>query len=262
MIRGLYSAAAGMLSSQLREGVIADNLANGGTVGYKARAATLADFGGLALQRSEPFAVTLAGVRARFAVGIGAVTSGSLVDSTAIDWRAGPLRPSNNPFAVAIAGPGFFGVKTPQGLRFTRAGDFQLNAQGDLVTPAGAPVLGTGGQPIRIPRGAAAGAATIEPTGQVRVAGAVVGRLALFRPALAALQPAGGALFALPAGTAAPTPGPGVFRPGFLEGSNVGQVGQMAALLATEQAFAADQRAVQTADHTMNLVITQVGTVV
>jgi flagellar basal-body rod protein FlgF len=65
------------------------------------------------------------------------------------DTAAGSLNVTSNPFDVAISGEGFFSVRTPAGVRYTRAGSFQLDGQGTLTTPAGFPVLDSGGQPIQ-----------------------------------------------------------------------------------------------------------------
>ena len=67
------------------------------------------------------------------------------------DAATGPIQPTHNPFDVAIQGPGYFQVSTPEGTRYTRVGSFALDPQGQLTTMAGHPVLGDGGQPITIP---------------------------------------------------------------------------------------------------------------
>lgn len=64
------------------------------------------------------------------------------------DTRDGPIKATGGALDVAIQGPGFFSVQTPQGTRYTRNGAFTLDAQGELVTAAGLPVLDNGGQPI------------------------------------------------------------------------------------------------------------------
>ncbi len=65
--------------------------------------------------------------------------------ATLQDFSQGPLQRTNAPLDIAIDGPGFFAIQTPNGERYTRAGNFHLNAQGQLVTNNGQPVLGTGG---------------------------------------------------------------------------------------------------------------------
>jgi len=263
MIRGLYSGAAGMLSAGLREGVVADNLANSETPGFKAKTAALAAFAPLLVGAAQPLALTLAGGGGSAWTPLGAVDSGAIVDVTAINWAPGQVVASDSPLAAAISGPGFFGVSTPQGTQFTRAGDFRLDATGTVVTTAGHQVLGVDGRPLQVPPGlTVAGAAqSIDAAGVVRVGATTLGQLAVFQPPLNALTPTGAALYALAPGAAAPTATAGSVQGGFLERSNVDVVGQMAALLQIEQAFASDQQAVKTADQTANVAITQIGTV-
>ena len=261
MLRGLYSAAAGLLATGLREGVVADNLANAETAGYKARRAALASFGALGVQRVQGFPTMLASRLAPSTSALGTIESGALVDVTAIDWSPGNLTRSDNPLAAAIVGQGFFAVQTPQGVQFTRAGDFHLDAQGTLVDTQGHAVLGVGGRPIVAPGGESAGTPTMGDSGGVTVGGKSVGQIAIYHPALAALQPAGQGAFALAAGAPLPTPTQGVLRTGYVERANVDLIGQMAALLEIQQAFASDQRAVQTADQTMDVALSDVGTV-
>lgn len=71
-----------------------------------------------------------------------------------MDLSNGPLLQTGNPFDLALRGEAFFKVETPAGERFTRNGEFQLNAAGELVTDAGYPVVSDGGAPIVIPTGA------------------------------------------------------------------------------------------------------------
>lgn len=261
MVRGLYSAAAGLLATGLREGVVADNLANSETPGYKARQATLASFGALGIHRVQAFPTMLASALTPANTALGTVQSGALVDVTGIDWSPGSLTPSDNPLTAAILGQGFFGIQTPQGVQYTRAGDFHFDAQGTLVDARGAGVLSANGQPIVAPGGESTGAPALDGSGQVTVGGTSVGQIGIFNPSQAALQPAGNAAFSLAAGAPLPAPGQGTLRPGYVERANVDLVGQMAALLDIQQAFASDQRAVQTADQTMSVALSDVGTV-
>jgi flagellar basal-body rod protein FlgF len=67
------------------------------------------------------------------------------------DTSAGPISPTGNPLDLAIQGAGYFQVQSPQGIRYTRNGTFQLNADGQIVDMSGDPVLDTSGQPITLP---------------------------------------------------------------------------------------------------------------
>jgi len=72
------------------------------------------------------------------------------------DASSGPIDPTGNPLDLAIQGAGYFSVQTPQGTRYTRAGAFQINTDGQLVTLSGDLLLGEGDQPITIPETATA----------------------------------------------------------------------------------------------------------
>jgi flagellar basal-body rod protein FlgF len=67
------------------------------------------------------------------------------------DTSAGPINSTGNPLDLAIQGAGYFQIQTPQGIRYTRNGTFQLNAEGQIVDMAGDTVLDTSGQPITLP---------------------------------------------------------------------------------------------------------------
>jgi flagellar basal-body rod protein FlgF len=67
------------------------------------------------------------------------------------DASTGPINPTGNPLDLAIQGAGYFPIQTPQGTRYTRAGAFQLNTDGQIVTLSGDPLLGDGDQPITVP---------------------------------------------------------------------------------------------------------------
>src|SRR3712207_8087145 len=68
------------------------------------------------------------------------------------DFSPGPVRETGEPLDFAVQGEGWFGVQTPQGVRYTRNGQFALSAQGILIDGMGNPVLGRGGGPIRAER--------------------------------------------------------------------------------------------------------------
>jgi flagellar basal-body rod protein FlgF len=96
--------------------------------------------------------------------------------STMTNFSAGSLETTGAELDVAVQGDGFFVVQTPQGERYTRAGSFTLNAQGDLVTPAGYKVLGTGGPITFTPQD---GRITIGSDGTISTAQGQKGKLRL-----------------------------------------------------------------------------------
>lgn len=93
------------------------------------------------------------------------------------DTSNGSVRTTDNPFDLAITGPGYFQVETPFGTRYTKSGNFQIDAQGTLMTPQGYPVLGNDGGRITIPDNA--NRVVINGVGQITVDGNDVGQVGL-----------------------------------------------------------------------------------
>tara|TARA_B100000315_G_scaffold122836_1_gene112810 strand:- start:37 stop:789 length:753 start_codon:yes stop_codon:yes gene_type:complete len=87
--------------------------------------------------------------------------------ATARDVSEGPIKKTDNTFDLAISGDGYFSIESPNGERYTRHGRFQLDADGQLVTSQGYPVLSDDGNPISIPTDA--GVVTIAPDGTINV---------------------------------------------------------------------------------------------
>ncbi len=92
----------------------------------------------------------------------------------------GALEQTGAPFDLAIEGEGLFMIATPEGERLTRAGSFTPDAQGNLVTMDGFPVLDAGGAPVFVPTGT--GAVAIAPDGTISAGGTPVGQIGLFMP--------------------------------------------------------------------------------
>jgi len=174
---------------------------------------------------------------------------------TAIDLRPGVLKSTSGALNLALEGPGFFVVDTPQGEALTRRGDFRLDSEGRLTTQAGIPVLGEGGA-IHL-QGATP---QIAPDGNVRVNGEVVARLRIAQVASEAqLTALGGDLYAapqLPEGNDAAR-----VRQGFLEASNVESVQEMVRLMETMRHFESLQRFVRGYDDMMGKAISELGKV-
>src|SRR4051812_18190057 len=137
MERGLYIAASGMLSEMVRQDQIANDLANASTPGYKADRATQRSFGDILLANSvtgQP---------------VGPLGLGSQIDSIVTDTTGAPARDTGEPLDFAVVGEGWFGVQTPQGVRYTRNGQFAVSPQGTLIDSMGNQVMGRNGGPLR-----------------------------------------------------------------------------------------------------------------
>lgn len=169
MIYGLYQSAAGMMVNEYRQDVLANNLANAGTVGFKREIATFAE----RLRASE------AGRRHGPTNDLMEALSGGVwLAQTQTDFTEGAFIRTDNPLDVALTGPGFLLVAANGREYLTRDGRMVMDADGWLVSAVdGAAILGRAGQPIRLnPRG---GQITIDEDGRIKQNKLHVGQLAL-----------------------------------------------------------------------------------
>jgi flagellar basal-body rod protein FlgF len=186
VIYGLYQSAAGMMTQEYRQDVIANNLANAETVGFKREIASIAE------RRRADQAGVRQGPSDKM---LGALTGGTWLGKTETDYSEGSFQRTDNPTDVAIVGPGFLRVNAGGRELLSRDGRMTVDANGTLVAATdGAPVLGTSGLPIRVnPR---AGGLAIDETGAVQQNGVIVGRLSIVDvPNYAALRKAGAGRF-------------------------------------------------------------------
>ncbi|WP_320669661.1 flagellar hook-basal body protein [Patulibacter defluvii] len=225
MDRGLYVAAAGMIAGQVRQDQLAGDLANAATPGYKRDRTTQASFGDVLLSNT------------RSGQAVGPVGYGPYADAVTTDLRPQALRETGEPLDFAIAGEGFFAVRTPDGVRYTRNGQFQSSARGTLVDAFGHDVLGPGGAPVRV-------------DGEGRADPRAIAVVALAGP-----RKAGEGLWTgRPAGAA-----DGRVQQGALEGSGVDPARAMVEMIAALRAYEAGQKSITTIDETLGRAATQVG---
>ena len=233
MSDAVYTAGTGAMVQQMRLEMLANNLANVNSPGYKADKALFRS--SLATARGEEAVTGVANHHVRF-------------DGSRIDFSAGPVKATDNSLDLAIDGPGFFSVNTPEGVRYTRAGNFSRDAQGMLVTQDGHRVLGEGGEILL-----GNGSVQIDAQGRVSVDGDVTGRIAVVDfPDAGSLEKVGSSLFAPVDGAAGENPGQGTtVRQGYVEMANVNPVLAMTEMIDTLRTYEAYQkmmRAVSDAD--------------
>lgn len=165
MERGMYVAASGMLAELARQDVIANNVANINTPGYKGDKV-----------RQHEFASLLWGNRLT-GQPVG-VISGGVLAVQSVDLAQGGLNRTDQPLDVGLQGPGFLAVSTPAGTRYTRGGHLQIGAGGVLQDAGGNPILDTRGQ--RIILGSDPQQVKIRTDGQVLLSGRPVAKLAVY----------------------------------------------------------------------------------
>jgi flagellar basal-body rod protein FlgF len=220
MSSGIYIATAGAVAQSTALDATANNIANATTAGFRGDRVTFRE--ALTTARSPDVELVGAG-------------------TTRVDSQAGALTQTENPLDLALDGDGYFGVQTPNGPRYTRAGNFQLDDQRNLVTPDGFAVRGEGGAPINIPPDATAVAIGLD--GTVSADGNELGKLELVRFAPTQVKREGGTLFSA---TGKPTAGdPPKVRSGMLEASNVNIVRGVVDLVKVSRTYESLMRMIQ-----------------
>ena len=241
----LYQAAAGMNANARWQEVIAENLA------------------GSTIPGSRKQDISFSAVSAGMAPGISGLGGGGFVmpNTTAtFNFQQGTLRPTGLPTDLAIEGPGFFEVQLPNGKHaFSRDGELQFNALGQLATKQGYLVLGDGG-PIQLDQ-ANSTPITISASGEISQNGALKGRIRLVefnQPNL--LKPVGHGCFVASDPHSLPLGAQGSrLRQGFLESANTSPTTEMASLITSMRMFEANQKVMQMQDDRMGRVITELG---
>ncbi len=194
--------------------VLANNIANAQTTGFRQEGITFTEFIKTA-EGAESLSMGVANVQ---------TTS----------FTQGALTQTNGAFDMAIEGSGFFMVQTPNGERLTRAGSFVANAEGDLVTLEGHLVMDAGGAPIFIPPDVEG--VDISADGTFSVDGRPIAQIGLFEPINPRdLKRESGVLMEAPDGTEPMVDGR--VLQGFLEGSNVNPIGQLTRMIEVQRAY-------------------------
>ena len=235
MIRGFYTALSGIISSMTRQSVVADNIANVNTVGFKQSRTSQDDF---ELQIMNSLGPEL-----------GELGTGAIPTGLKLDVNQGPLQVTGNQSDLAIDGDGLFVVQKGGGVAYTRAGDFVVDVNRMLVTQQGYPVLDTAGHTITLPQQNF----TVGSDGTIswtNPAGATV-----FGPRVALVGwPPGGVTRLgenLYAAGGALAPATGQIRQETLEGSNTDVALAMSDMIALQRNFQMSSRALSLQDGTI-----------
>src|SRR5664279_4110361 len=192
LVRGLYTAASGAIVAQANVDVIANNLANVNTSGFK-RAVMQIEAGQKSTLYRDQIDPGSSGERMRgIAVHalVGDLGFGSQIYDTPTVFEQGAIAQTGNPLDVALSGPGFLAVSDAAGATaYVRGGSFVQNTQGQLVTGDGDKVLGNDRKPLVAP---SQGELHIDRSGAISVDGKAVGQLGVYEFAnLAAVRPQG-----------------------------------------------------------------------
>ena len=250
MLRAFSTAATGMAGQQTMVDVIANNLANVNTSGFKRSQVNFQNL--LYVTMEEPGTEIASGINSPSGIEIG---SGVRVASTIKTFSPGELENTGNPLDIAIAGDGFLQVTMPNGdLQYTRDGSLMTNANGELVTTNGYAIEPAISVPID------AVSVSIEKDGGVNITDSsgsqsVVGTIQLARfPNPSGLSSEGGNLLSETEASGTPTTGTpgengiGTIQSGFLEKSNVQMVTELVNLITAQRAYEINSRAIKAGD--------------
>jgi flagellar basal body rod protein FlgG len=252
MLYGLYESATGVMANSHRLDVIANNIANSETVGFKKMTSpfrerlTQAQENPADATWSDPLLESLGG--------------GLLLAPSAMDLSQGDLMPSDNKLDLGIQGGGYFAVSDKGTTRLTRDGRFQLDQQGNLVTADGSsrPVLGADLKPISLDA-TKISTTTIDVNGQITQAGAAAGQVGLFTvPDATQLTPHGNGQFDYPDLQNSLSAATGAVRSGFTERANVDPVTEMTHMMDAERELEANANMLRLQDQTLATLTQQV----
>ncbi len=256
---GLYLSASGVLTGMNRQDVIANNLANASTVGFKR---DLAAYSQRSAESARPGADMQLADKLLDRLG-----GGTLVAPTQLDIRDGALRRTGNDLDIAIQGDGFLAVRATDDAgqavtRLTRDGRLTLDTEGNLITTTGGHrVLDDANQPIQLN---SALAATIDTTGAIRQNNQVVAQLRVVSTTGAekTVQHVGYGLYtAADATLAAKTPASGRIVQGWLEEANVDPVREMVGMIEASRAINNNANMIRYHDTIMQQAATVLGRV-
>ncbi|MFP4331517.1 MAG: flagellar basal-body rod protein FlgF [Alkalispirochaetaceae bacterium] len=274
MVRGIYTAASGMLAQEHRLDAISNNIANVETTGYKRDTSVHKAFPELLIRRMSDDGVRQFPLRSEplgsydIAPVVGKLGTGVEQNEVFTVYEQGEFQQTGNALDFALEGEGFFVVQTPRGERMTRNGEFMIGPEGLLVTKQGYPVLGENGPiPIQMNNFQLDDDGTIyanplyldDPDRLVSMAENEWGdRVPVDRLQLVNvrepryLQKQGDSLYETTFDSGEREILEGDARPGimqrFLEGSNVNPVREMVEMIEVNRAYEANQKVVQTQD--------------
>ncbi|MFC7392980.1 flagellar hook-basal body protein [Scopulibacillus cellulosilyticus] len=266
MLRGFYTAAAGMIAQNRRQQMITNNIANANTPGYKTDQASLKSFPNMLLSRlgGDPSAGNQ----------VGALSTGVYMQEAIPNFAQGPIKETDKKTDIAFVGSNvpvnpytgrkgalFFPVETSNSVKYTRNGHFSLNGQGYLVTDDGAYALDPNGKRIKL----ATDNFQMLDDGRILINSRPVAQLGVSYAADPnRLVKEGASLFRTENGKALPSANnnPNIqfkLKQGALERSNVPIEQEMTDLMSTYRSFEANQKVLQAYDRSMDKAVNEVG---
>lgn len=256
MVRGLYTAWTGLYNEQKRLDVIANNIANAATTGYKQEGVTSQSFDDVLTIKIRDFSE---GRQSRI---IGSMSLGVKVGEVYTNHTQGPIRVTGNTYDLALDGKGFFQMKVTDTagndhIRYTRAGNFTITQEGYVTDADGNHLQGESGD-LQVPTDATI---VFDTDGTVYANGEAIDKVVIVdfedynylkKFADTMYEPVDGATQIEAAGA---------LRQKCLEQSNINVVQEMVQMIAITRAYEANQKVVQTMDSTLDQAVNSVGRV-
>ncbi len=250
MERGLYIAASGMTTAMVRQDVIANNLANVSTVGFKGDRVINESF-------SDKLLYNVNGGNGSLQ-SMGEFGYGTRVAGTVTDFSQGSFRNTQEKLDVAIGGDGFFRIRTDDGaIAYTRNGQFTRTPDGYLTTQEGQYVLGPGDPATPVYVGET-GDPVIRADGQVAASdGSQLGQIGISTLDIPNARKVGDNMWigeetgGMPAGTQ--------LKQGYVEASGVNSVSEMVEMISTLRNYESNQRVITSIDGTLDKAVNSVG---
>ena len=246
----IYLASSGAMLNQQRLEVLSNNLANISTTGFKRQTTAFQIVDSPEDLRQAMASFSLSPDRPTMPIWQRM--------ETRIDFSQGRLRKTGNPLDFALSGKGLFCVQAPDGVRYTRKGNFMLNEDKELLTPEGYAVLGEGG-PVKLD----GNRFSVDVEGNITVDGVASGKLRIVELASDRnIKRVGGNLFN-PANEAVDLENMAEVqvKQGYLESSNVDAVKTMVEMIDTLRSYEAYQKTIRTLNDASSKGINEVGRV-
>jgi flagellar basal-body rod protein FlgF len=238
MDRGVYAIVSGAIGQERRLDIVAKNLANAQTPGYKREKilfkTLLTKSAGTSQMKTQADKVF------------------TRATGTFLDWKGGTQRPTGHDTDFALEGDGFFVVNTPRGPEYTRSGNFKVTPAHQLATLDGMPVLGISG-PVQIPPGKL----LVNREGEVTVDGATVDTLKIVKFTDLGSSTRLGERY-ITKGPVEPSPSTSILQ-GSLEESNVNAIEEFVGLVEISRQYEAAQKVIQSMDESTRLAVNEIG---
>ena len=249
MLRCFYTAGTGMLVQRDRMDVLANNLTNVETAGYKSDSLISSTFQEMLTERlHDPGIVSTSTI-------VGALGTGTHIEEVHTAFTQGNIEGTGRLCDLALVGDGFFTVETPAGERYTRDGSFFVNSEGYLVTSTGYYVQGEDG---RIEVGG--DDFTVDQAGNVYVGGDLEDQLRIVTfDDPTGLRKDNGNLYEHVMGPQAQAAEGTEVRQGSLEGSNVDSAEELTRMLSVRNAYTINQRVLGMVDESLEKAVNEVG---